>query len=138
MRLSSAFLVLPVLAAAQGQVPIKDQVHGWINKAKGLLPGGAPVPVPSGAPEASLRASKSVVPVTWDNWSSLLAPVSVASSTASQEWLIFITGGYRHGSEQCEEAEQVWNVSVMMRSHSHGSQCCSRVPDLGICAPFRS
>jgi len=112
MRLSSAALFLPVLAAAELQVPLMDQMQGWINKAKNLLPVGAPGPVNSGTPEASTGKSVSVTPVTVDNWSSLLAPISPASSTTSQEWLIFITAGDQNCVGDCRHAEEAWNASV--------------------------
>jgi len=112
MRLSLASLLLPVLATAEGQVPLKDQVQGWINKAKTLLPAGAPGAVNSGVPEASTSPGVSVTPVTVDNWSSLLAPISPASSKTPQEWLIFITGGDERCVGECRHAEKAWNDSV--------------------------
>jgi len=112
MRLSSAALLLPALAAAQGQAPLKDQVQRWINKAKSLLPVGPPSSDNYGVPETSTRATISVIPVTLDNWSSLLAPISTESSKTSQEWLVFITGGNHSCLGQCGKAEEAWNAAV--------------------------
>ncbi|OAX77411.1 hypothetical protein ACJ72_08291, partial [Emergomyces africanus] len=89
MRLSSAILLLPALAAAQDQIPLREQVQGWFNKAKSLLPIATPVVTPAansataaataagshagskGAPAKIIN--KEVTLIRLDNWASLLA-----------------------------------------------------------------
>ncbi|KLJ08616.1 hypothetical protein EMPG_15953 [Blastomyces silverae] len=56
MRLSSTILLLPALAAAQDQIPLKDQVQGWFNKVKSFLPTATPV-VSSAASSAATAAT---------------------------------------------------------------------------------
>jgi hypothetical protein len=123
MRLSASLLLLPVLVAAQEQVPLADRVQGWLNKAKSLLPSTPPA-APAAATTAVQQASKAAAPpstkdvttVTGENWRSLLAPVDPKTPKNERDWLIFITGGNKTCFSHCERAEKAFNVRIFLGS----------------------
>jgi hypothetical protein len=117
MRFFSTLLLLPAVAAAQQQVPLLDQVQGWIEKAKSLLPSAAPAaeapvePVVTGKGTGKVT-NKEVTAFNIENWASSLAPVAPGSSKGPQDWLVFVTGGNKTCFGRCEKAEKAWNVSI--------------------------
>lgn len=114
MRFTHFIAVLPVLAAAQEQIPLADRVQGWFNQAKSLLPTATPViPVaeqvvePKKVQEKAKAApvSITVTPFNETNWRSYLEP-----SSEAQDWLIYITGGNKTCFGRCGSADKAWNV----------------------------
>lgn len=106
-------VVLPALAVAQEQFPFAEQLQGWFDKAKSLLPAAPAVPtsVPVAAVPPKVVPQKTVTPVTVDNWQSLLGPIPADSAEPSQEWLIYVTGGNKSCYGQCAKSDQAWKVS---------------------------
>ncbi|PGH01846.1 hypothetical protein GX51_05026 [Blastomyces parvus] len=138
MRLSSTILLLPALAAAQDQLPLKDQVQGWFDKVKSFLPTATPV-VSSAAHSASTAAtsaaagskggaakvvSKEVTPVTVANWESLLAP---KNDGPGQEWLIYVTGGNKTCHGLCKKADKAWEDSIPLFSADETSPSLAKI-----------
>lgn len=120
MRLSSTLVLLPALVAAQGQVPLKEQVQGWFDKAKSFLPTNVNVPaavkpvVDAPAQQAvppPALTEKPVTQVTVDNWQSVLDPVQAGVSQNERELMVFITGGNKSCFGHCQRADQAWKVS---------------------------
>lgn len=108
MRVVSLIAALPVLAAAQDQIPLGDQVRGWFDKVKSFVPSTPPAeaPVENVAQKAAGKiAEKVVTPLTLDNWASVLEP-----SAQPQEWLVFLTGGNKTCLGRCGQPEKAWNV----------------------------
>ncbi|OJD17399.1 hypothetical protein AJ78_02529 [Emergomyces pasteurianus Ep9510] len=140
MRLSSTILLLPALAAAQEQIPLREQMQGWFNKAKSLLPIATPVVTPAAdaaanaATAAGARAgskgaaanivNKEVTLLRLDNWESLLAP---KSDGPAQEWLIFITGGNKTCFGQCKKADKAWEGSLPLFSADETSPSLAKL-----------
>ncbi|EGE79473.1 hypothetical protein BDDG_02413 [Blastomyces dermatitidis ATCC 18188] len=139
MRLSSStILLLPALAAAQDQIPLRDQVQGWFNKVKSFLPTATPV-VNSAANSAAAAATsaaagskggapkivnKEVTPITVANWESLLAP---KDDGPGQEWLIYVTGGNKTCHGQCKKADKAWEAAIPLFSADETSPSLAKI-----------
>ncbi|EEH07217.1 conserved hypothetical protein [Histoplasma capsulatum G186AR] len=138
MRLSSTILLLPALAAAQDQVPLKAQVQGWFDKVKSLLPTATPV-VSSAADSAVTAATgagagskgaaakivnKEVTFLTLGNWESLLAP---KDDGPAREWLIYVTGGNRMCAGQCKQADKAWEDTIPLFSADQTSPSLAKL-----------
>ncbi|TKA69382.1 hypothetical protein B0A49_07052 [Cryomyces minteri] len=106
---TSLALVLPVLAAAEQQIPLVDKLQGWFDQAKSYIPTGASSPVDAGA---SKIAEYAVTRLSLDNWKSVLVPSASAASKGPEEWMVFITGGNKTCYGLCGTAEKAWNQSV--------------------------
>ncbi|PGH32695.1 PTH2 family peptidyl-tRNA hydrolase [[Emmonsia] crescens] len=135
MRLSSTILLLPALAAAQDQIPLREQMQGWLNKAKSFLPTAiTPVvtPAANSATAAATRAAagaggvgtgskggaativnKEVTPIRLTNWESLLAP---KDDGPAQEWLIYVTGGNNTCYGLCKQSDKAWEDALPLFS----------------------
>lgn len=119
MRLSSSLVLLPALVAAQGQVPLKEQVQGWFDKAKSFLPTNVPAAVkPADTPAQKVvpplaLEPKPVTQVTVDNWQSVIAPVEPGTPDTERELMIFVTGGNKSCFGHCQRADKAWEVSFI-------------------------
>ena len=121
MRVSPTLIFLPALVAAQQQVPLKEQLQGWFNKAKSYLPTNVPAAAaPADTPAAPEQAKqpppvlseKPVTPLTMSNWESTLSPVEPGTPDTEREWLVFITGGNKTCFGHCLRADEAFNVSI--------------------------
>lgn len=118
MRVSTALLALSATAAAQQQIPLLDQLKGWFNKASislssalPNLPSSIPNPV---APIAAKVAKSKVVPITLDNWKSVLKPGAATAVPGIETWYIFVTGGNKTCFGLCARSELAFNESVVL------------------------
>ena len=126
MRISTLLMLLPAVAVAQEQIPLKDQVQeqvqNWLEKAKSFLPSQVAAPVAEQAvgvdeaepaapstPESKVVMDKAVVPLTLVNWESNLV---ASEEEGPQDWLVFITGGNKTCFGRCGPAEKAFNVSI--------------------------
>ncbi|KAL1958157.1 hypothetical protein VTO42DRAFT_5012 [Malbranchea cinnamomea] len=134
MRLSSSLVLLPALAAAQGQIPLKEQVQGWFDKAKSFFPANVPSavkPVVDTAtqqvPAAKPLEPKPVTQVTLDNWRSVLAPVDPETPSTERELMIFVTGGNKSCFGHCQRADKAWEESLLLFSADRTSPALGRL-----------
>ncbi|KAK2735223.1 hypothetical protein FQN57_001328 [Myotisia sp. PD_48] len=111
MRLTPVVL-LPALVVAQNQLPLVEQLQGWFNKAKSLMPTPAPqVPgtvVPPSRPATKSLPPKTVTAFTTENWQGTLAP----APDRPQDWLVYITGGNKTCFGQCAKSDEAWRASI--------------------------
>ena len=106
-----ALLFLPILATAQSQVPVLDQVKGWFGKAQSYVQSAVPPVVTSPIDiGASKVAAISVSPITLDNWREVLKPSASAKGTEAEEWMIYVTGANKTCYGLCARADTAWNV----------------------------
>lgn len=116
MRTSTALIaVLPALAAAQ-QIPLMDQLNGYINQAKAFIGQNVPsVPSDPVAAAAGKVAEKNVSPLTVENWEQVLSatPGATASIQGPEEWLVYITGGNKTCYGLCGNATKAFSVSFL-------------------------
>lgn len=117
MRFSTtAVLALPALALAEQQIPLLEKVKGFFNQATAsvasVIPSAPSVP---SAPVAAAAAKAAAVVqhnITLENWKETLTVDPTVSAPATQEWLIFVTGGNSTCYGFCEPSEKAWNVST--------------------------
>jgi hypothetical protein len=110
MRFSSLLLLLPALAAAD-QIPLRDQLKGWFEKAKAYMPSSPSSPLDAGAAKV---AAANVVSLTKENWSSELSRKPGASVTGPVEWMVLISGGNKTCWGNCAGVEKAWNVGFQL------------------------
>ena len=115
MRFSTtAVLALPALAVAEQQIPLLDRVKGFFNQATASVASVIPSApsVPSAPVEAAAAKAAEAVqyPLTLENWKEVLTVDPTVSAPATQEWLIFVTGGNSTCYGFCGPAEKAWNV----------------------------
>jgi hypothetical protein len=109
MYLGSTLLLLPLLALAEQQVPLKDQAAGWFDKAKAYVSNAIPTapdlpdPIDAGA---SKVAGAVVEKINIRNWQRKLSP----KPDVEEEWLLFLTGGNKTCYGKCGPVTAVWNV----------------------------
>ncbi|KIW68296.1 hypothetical protein PV04_04252 [Phialophora macrospora] len=112
-----SLLPLPLLVAADTQVPLKDKAAGWFDKAKSYVSNAIPsAAVPVATPEiphpldaaAAELAGNVVEKITIRNWQHKLAP----KLDAEEEWMIFLTGGNKSCYGRCGLVNTAWNESV--------------------------
>ncbi|MCJ1400263.1 hypothetical protein MMC11_003467 [Xylographa trunciseda] len=114
MRFTTTLLLLPAaLTLAQDQKPMGFfgmDFEPYFEKAKAYLPAALSSPVTTGA---STIAAKNVVPLTNDNWKTILTP-SPSATTASgpDKWMILISGGNKTCFGKCGDVERAWNESA--------------------------
>ncbi|XPS71939.1 Aminoacyl-tRNA hydrolase [Ascochyta lentis] len=113
---SSVVLALPALAVAEQQIPLLDKVKGFFNQATASVASVIPSApsVPSAPVEAAAAKAAAVVQynLTLENWKEVLTVDPTVSAPATQEWLIFVTGGNSTCYGFCGPAEKAWNASV--------------------------
>ncbi|PGH27290.1 hypothetical protein AJ80_01000 [Polytolypa hystricis UAMH7299] len=132
MRLSPTLVLLSAVAAAaaQEQVPLKDQLQGWLEKAKSLIPtavasvsGSVSSAASNAATAAASTASssgnvheKDVVPIKLSNYEAVFGPASPDASQSEREWLVYITGGNKTCFGQCGRADEAWENALPLFS----------------------
>lgn len=117
MRFSTtAVLALPALALAEQQIPLLEKVKGFFNQATAsvasVIPSAPSVPSSPVAAAAAKAAAAVQHNITLENWKETLTIDPTVSAPATQEWLIFVTGGNSTCYGFCEPAEKAWNVST--------------------------
>ncbi|GAM84488.1 hypothetical protein ANO11243_024840 [Dothideomycetidae sp. 11243] len=135
MRSVSALLVLGAVASAQ-QVPLADQVKGWIAKASSAVnafgsaasasasAAASSIPNPVIAASSAVAASQ-VQPVTVANHKDLFVPGAATSSPGFEDWMVYVTGGNKSCHGLCARADREFNKSVPLLSALKGT------PNLG-------
>ncbi|KAL8645973.1 MAG: hypothetical protein Q9210_006408 [Variospora velana] len=113
MRLSASLLalLLPMGMAAQQQKPLGENLQSWFDKAKSYLPNAATAPIASTAAKA---AATNVVPLTKDNWQSVLTPSTTDPFEGPETWMVFFTGGNKTCYGRCAGVEKAWNESAAL------------------------
>lgn len=125
MRLSPLVLALPALAAAEQQIPLLDQVKGWINNFAGQAStsvssaSSAAASAASRVPNPTDAAAKSVEQLavqdlTKENYAQVLKPGSATSSPGIEEWMVYTTGGNRTCFGACGHADAEWAKAVTL------------------------
>jgi hypothetical protein len=114
MRFSSTLLLaLPALAVAEEQVPLLDRVKGFFNKATAAVSSSIPAAPSAPVEAAAAKAAEAVqYPLTLENWKDVLTVDPTVSAPATQEWLIFATGGNSTCYGFCGPVTKAWNASV--------------------------
>jgi len=117
MRFSTtAVLALPALALAEQQIPLLEKVKGFFNQATAsvasVIPSAPSVPSAPVAAAAAKAAAAVQHNITLENWKETLTIDPTVSAPATQEWLIFVTGGNSTCYGFCEPAEKAWNASA--------------------------
>jgi hypothetical protein len=112
MRFSSTLvLALPAVALAEQQVPLLDKVKGFFNKATAAVSSSIPAAPSSPVEAAAAKAAEAIqYPLTLENWKEVLTVDPTVSAPATQEWLIFATGGNSTCYGFCGPVEKAWNV----------------------------
>jgi hypothetical protein len=107
MRLLAVLLLLPAMAIADDQVPLKQKAAAWFEKAKSYIPSAAPPsPIDAGA---SKVAGLVVEKITKNNWRTKLLPVADDGSKVPQEWMVMFSGNTScYG--RCDQADRAFNV----------------------------
>ncbi|KAL8900359.1 MAG: hypothetical protein Q9207_005729 [Kuettlingeria erythrocarpa] len=112
MRLTASLLaILPLAIAAQQQKPLGENVQSWFEKAKSYIPNAASAPIASTAAKA---AASNVVPLTKDNWQSVLTPSTTDPFEGPESWMVFFSGGNKTCYGKCAGVEQAWNESAAL------------------------
>ncbi|EEH40624.2 hypothetical protein PAAG_02600 [Paracoccidioides lutzii Pb01] len=136
MRLSSTMLLLPVLAAAQDQIPLGERLQGWLSKVKSFIPSATPVLSPTakstavtadtaaGSKAGPKIVNKEVVSIKLANWQSILAPTSEGSA---EQWLIYVTGANKTCFGRCAKANKAWEDSIPLLSADASSPSLAKV-----------
>jgi hypothetical protein len=116
---STAILALPALTLAEQQIPLLDKVKGFFNQATASVASVIPSApsVPSAPVEAAAAKAAAAVqhPLTLENWKEVLTVDPTVSAPATQEWLVFVTGGNSTCYGFCGPAEKAWNVCTRDR-----------------------
>ena len=114
MRLltTTVFLLPAVFTLAQDQKPMGFfgmDFEPYFEKAKAYLPASLS-PISSAA---STIAAKNVVPLTKENWQTVLTPSTSATPASGPEnWMILISGGNKTCFGKCGDVERAWNESA--------------------------
>ena len=115
MRVTTTLLLLPALTLAQEQKPLGafiDIANSWFDKAKSYIPSS--FDTPTGTVAAKV-AAKNVVPLTADNWASVLQPSASATATSGPDnWMVLISGGNKTCFGLCGNVEHAWNESAAL------------------------
>ena len=117
MRFSTAaVLALPALTVAEQQIPLLDKVKGFFNQATASVASVIPSApsVPSAPVQAAAAKAAAAVQhnITLENWKEVLTIDPTVSAPATQDWLIFVTGGNSTCYGFCGPSEAAWNVSI--------------------------
>lgn len=114
MRPSSAlFIAFAASAAAENQVPLFDKLKGYFNQATAAISSAVPAAPSNPVKAASAKVTESVQhELTLENWKDVLTVNPTVSTPATQEWLVYITGGNTTCFGLCGNATQAWNVCL--------------------------
>lgn len=117
MRFSTAaVLALPALTVAEQQIPLLEKVKGFFNQATAsvasVIPSAPSVPSAPVQAAAAKAAAAVQYNITLENWKETLTVDPTVSAPATQDWLIFITGGNATCYGFCGPSETAWNVSI--------------------------
>jgi hypothetical protein len=108
MRLPPVLLLLPAIAIADDQKPLKEKAAAWFDKAKSFIPSAAPPsPIDAGA---SAVAGLVVEKITKANWRRKMLPVTGDPSGGPQEWMIYFSGNTSCDG-RCGQADKAFNVT---------------------------
>ncbi|EON64697.1 hypothetical protein W97_03930 [Coniosporium apollinis CBS 100218] len=129
MRFSTSLaLTLPVLAAAEQQVPLADKVRGWINKATNYVSAAAPSVTGNPIKAAAGKAANAAVhDLTLENWRSIVKPSPAAAHQGPEEWMIFLDGGNKTCYGLCANASAAWNVAAPILAASPNPPKLARI-----------
>ncbi len=107
MRLLPILLLLPAMAVADEQKPLKEKAAAWFNKAKSYMPSVTlPSPIDAGATDV---AGVVVEKITKDNWRSKMLPATDSLDKEPREWLVMFSGNTScYG--RCEQPDKAFNV----------------------------
>ena len=114
MRLHTPLLlVLPILAAAQVQKPLGENLQGWFDKVKSFFPTAATHPIASSAAKV---AAKNITPLTKENWHIELSPSSLRTTQGEgpETWMVLISGSNKTCFGQCGRLETAWNETAVL------------------------
>jgi hypothetical protein len=102
-----------------------DRVKGFFNQATASVASVIPSApsVPSAPVEAAAAKAAAAIqhPLTLENWKEVLTVDPTVSAPATQEWLIFVTGGNSTCYGFCGPAEKAWNVCTHDKAHQIAS-----------------
>jgi hypothetical protein len=103
----SVVVLLPLLCrhVLADQVPLKDMVSAWFDKAKAYVPGSHPIET-----AAAVITDKRVERINLRNWEGKLAP----KLDTEEEWMIYVTGGNKSCFGRCGPVDVTWNVSALL------------------------
>lgn len=111
---SSVVLALPALAVAEQQIPLLDKVKGFFNQATAsvasVIPSAPSMPTAPMEAAAAKAAEAVQYELTLENWKEVLTVDPTVSAPATQEWLVFVTGGNSTCYGFCGPSEKAWNV----------------------------
>lgn len=112
MRLTTSLLaILPLTIAAEQQKPLRETIQSLFDRVRGYVPNAASAPVASTAAKA---AASNVVPLTKDNWKSVLTPSTSDPFEGPESWMVFFSGGNKSCYGRCAGVEQAWNESATL------------------------
>ncbi len=111
MRLSPILLLLPAMAIADDQKPLKEKAAAWFNKAKSYVSSVTqPSPIDAGA---TTVAGVMVEKITKNNWRSKMLPATGGPDEGPREWLVMFSGNTScYG--RCEQPDKAFNVGFRL------------------------
>ncbi|KAI2484623.1 hypothetical protein Ptr902_03563 [Pyrenophora tritici-repentis] len=118
MRFSSGLvLALPALAVAEEQIPILDKVKGFFNKATAAVSASISsmpsAPVDTATSKVAEKVAEVIqYPITLENWKEVMTVDATTSPPATQDWLVFTTGGNNTCFGLCGNVTKAWNASL--------------------------
>lgn len=98
-------------------MPLLDRIKGYLSQATAAVSSAIPSMPSSPVEAAKNNATASVAsvvqhPLTLENWKEVLTVDLTASPPATQDWLIFSTGGNATCFGLCGNATKAWNASL--------------------------
>lgn len=114
MRPSSALLfAFAASAVAQDQIPLLDKLKGFLNQATAAISSAVPAAPSNPVKAASAKAAESIQhELTLENWKDVLTVDPTVSTPATQDWLVYITGGNASCFGLCGNTTKAWNVRL--------------------------
>ena len=119
MRPSSAlFIAFAASAAAQDQIPLLDKLKGFLNQATAAISSAVPAAPSNPVKAASGKVTASIQhELTLENWKDVLTVDPTVSTPATQDWLVYITGGNSTCYGLCGNTTKAWNVRLPFFAH---------------------